>query len=171
MGTAGELGAFTWFWFLGSLQVFPPSGLPDHQLDRIQQELLAACQPIQPAYFPLLSVETVEGRNLIVLWAPGSQNRPYKAPDAVSARNKSWHYYICRYSSTVEARGENERELLSLTAKIPWDDRFNQVARIDDLSKRLMMDFLSEIGSELADEASDLSLETLARRMNVVSGQ
>lgn len=73
--------------------LFPPMGLADNQLDKIQQELLAACQLIQPAYFQGLSVELVEGRKLIVLWAPGGQNRPYKAPASVIAKQKSWHYY------------------------------------------------------------------------------
>ena len=73
--------------------LFPPMGLADNQLDKIQQELLAACQLIQPAYFQGLSVELVEGRKLIVLWAPGGQNRPYKAPASVIAKQKSWYYY------------------------------------------------------------------------------
>lgn len=60
--------------------VFPPVGVPDNQLDRIQQELLAACQLIQPPYFPALTVEEVEGRKLVVLQAPGGMHRPYKAP-------------------------------------------------------------------------------------------
>ena len=105
--------------------VFPPVGLADHQLDKIQQELLAACQLIQPPYFPVLSLEMVEGRKLMVLWVPGGQNRPYKAPEAVTASKKMWRYYIRRYSSTVEAKGETEQELLSLAAKVPFDDRFN----------------------------------------------
>ena len=54
--------------------VFPPVGLADNQLDKIQQELLAACQLIQPPYFPVLCLEEVEGRKLIVLWAPGGQS-------------------------------------------------------------------------------------------------
>lgn len=50
--------------------VFPPVGLAENQLDKIQQELLAHCQLIQPPYFPVLSIEEVDGRKLIVLWAP-----------------------------------------------------------------------------------------------------
>ncbi|QQD27169.1 hypothetical protein ICJ33_24415 [Pseudomonas simiae] len=50
--------------------LFPPMGLAHNQLDKVQQESLAACQLIQPAYFPVLSVELVEGHKLIVLWAP-----------------------------------------------------------------------------------------------------
>jgi ATP-dependent DNA helicase RecG len=128
--------------------VFPPVGLPANQLDKIQRELLAHCQLIQPPYFPVLSLEVVEGRNLIVLWAPGGQSRPYKAPEAVTAKHKVWKYFIRRFSSTVEAKGDTERELLSLTAKVPFDDRFNQSARVDDLSKPLMQGFLGSVDNQ-----------------------
>jgi ATP-dependent DNA helicase RecG len=74
--------------------MFPPAGLADNQLDKIQQELLTACQLIKPPFFPVLSIEEVEGHKLIVLWAPGGQNRPYKAPEAVTANKKTWRYYI-----------------------------------------------------------------------------
>jgi ATP-dependent DNA helicase RecG len=150
--------------------VFPLQGLPDNQLDKIQRELLRACNLIQPPYFPMLSVEHFEDRNLIVLWAPGGQNRPYKAPKAVTARKKEYRYYIRRYSSTVEARGEDERELISLTATVPFDDRYNQTAKVEDLSPRLMEEFLREVGSDLADEARAVSTEALARQMNVAGG-
>ncbi|PKH22514.1 transcriptional regulator [Pseudomonas sp. 43NM1] len=150
--------------------IFPPKGLADHVIDKIQLELLEACQSIQPSYFPVLSVERVEGRNLIVLWAPGGQNRPYKAPAAVTAKHRSLHYYIRRYTSTVEAKGEIEQELLSLAAKVPFDDRFHQKARMSDLSKTLMHNFLREIGSALAQDADELSIEALGRQMNVVGG-
>lgn len=46
--------------------LFPPVGLAENQLDKIQQELLAACQLIQPPYFPVLSVEEVEARKGVV---------------------------------------------------------------------------------------------------------
>jgi len=150
--------------------VFPPVGLADNQLDKIQRELLAHCQLIQPPYFPTLSVEEVEGRQLIVLWAPGGQTRPYKVPVAVTAKHKAWHYYIRRYTSTVEAKGEDEQELLSLAAKVPFDDRFCQTARVADLSQALMLGFLNDIGSELAADAPTLPLEALARQMNVLGG-
>ena len=150
--------------------VFPPVGLADNQLDKIQRELLAHCQLIQPPYFPILSVEEVEGRKLIVLWAAGGQTRPYKVPANVTAKVKTPHYYIRRYTSTVEAKGEDEQELLSLAAKVPFDDRFCQSARVADLSQPLMHGFLNDIGSELAADAPTLPLEALCRQMNVVGG-
>jgi len=150
--------------------IFPPVGLHDNQLDRIQRELLSYCNLIQPPYFPILSIEQFEERNLIVLWAPGGQNRPYKAPRTVTAKKKEYHYYIRRYASTIEAQGEDEQELLSLAATVPFDDRFNQFASIEDLSPRLMAEFLREVGSDLADKAGSLSIEALGRQMNVVGG-
>lgn len=155
---------------VNGLPILPPIGLPEEQLDKIQLELLAACQLIQPPYFPLLCVETVEGRKLIVLHAPGGMSRPYKAPSSVTAKHKSWHYYIRRYSSTVEAKGDTERELLSLTANVPWDDRFAQRATLNDLSHSLMMAYLQEVGSKLADDAQSLTVEALGRQMNVIGG-
>ena len=150
--------------------VFPPVGLAANQLDKIQRELLAACQSIQPPYFPALTVQEVEGRHLIVLQAPGGMHRPYKAPAAVTAKHKTWHYYVRRYSSTVEAKGEIEQELLSLTAQVPFDDRFALQAKVGDLSKSLMLEYLREVGSALANDAPALSVEALGRQMNVVGG-
>jgi ATP-dependent DNA helicase RecG len=150
--------------------VFPPVGLVDDQLDKMQRELFALCMLIQPPYFPVSSIEEVEGRKLVVLWVPGGQNRPYKAPEAVTAKHKVSKYFIRRYSSTVEAKGDTEQELLSLSAKVPFDDRYNQLARIDDLSKSLMLAFLQEVGSTLAEDAAGLSVEALARQMNVGGG-
>ncbi|MBD3892670.1 Fic family protein [Hydrogenophaga sp.] len=54
-----------------------------------------------------------------------------------------------------------QRELLSLTAQVPWDDRFAQQASVVDLSRPLMLDYLREVGSALADDADSLPLEAL----------
>ena len=75
-----------------------------------------------------------------------------------------------RCSSTVEAKGDTERELLGLAAKVPFDDRYNQFAHADDLSKPLMQGFLDEVGSALAADAPGLSTEALGRQMNVAGG-
>ena len=150
--------------------VFPPVGVPDNRLDKIQRELLQSCNLIQPSYFPKLSIECFEGQKLFVLWAPGGLNRPYKAPRSVASKKKEYRYYIRRYSSTVEATGEDEQELIRLTASVPFDDRYCQSAKVDDLSSRLMESFLREVGSRLADDARERSAEDLGRQMNVVGG-
>jgi ATP-dependent DNA helicase RecG len=150
--------------------VFPPTGVPDNQLDVIQRQLLEYCNQFRPPYFPFLSIERFADRNLIVLWAPGGQNRPYKVPKSVLTAKKDYRFYIRRYASTVEAKGDDERELIELTARVPFDDRFNMAATLDDLSDRLMIDFLKAVGSDLAGEARNLSIEALGRQMNVAGG-
>jgi ATP-dependent DNA helicase RecG len=69
--------------------VFPPAGLYDNQLDPIQRELLGYCHLIQPTYFPVLSVERFEGRNLIVLWAPAVRTARTSAPRPSPPRRRS----------------------------------------------------------------------------------
>ena len=157
---------------------FPPVGVDPKTLDTIQRELQTYCNLIQPPYFPHLSMENFEGRTLVVLWAPGGQTRAYKVPKSVTAKKKDYRYYIRRYSSTVEAKGEDERELkaqryrfgISLTAKVPFDDRFHPTAQLSELSVPLMREFLTQVNSELADEASSASVESLGRQMGVVDG-
>ena len=152
--------------------LFPPVGLNDNQLDPIQRELLGYCNLIQPTYFPILSVEKYEGKSLIVLWSPGGLNRPYKAPRAVTAKTKEYHYFIRRYSSTVEVKSnsDDELELLRLTATVPFDDRQCRQADVDDLRPGLLQSCLKEVGSDLHKDASKLPLVELGRLMNIVDG-
>ena len=154
------------------LPVFPPTGISDRQLDRIQRELLAHCHLINPTYFPILSVEQIEGRNLIVLWAPGGQNRPYKCPRSVTCKIKDYHFYIRRFSSTVElkANSEDEQELLRLTATVPFDDRQCRPATLDDLRLSLIQSYLREVGSDLSADAAGMPRMELGRQMNIVDG-
>ena len=53
---------------------------------------------------------------------------------------------------------------------VPFDDRLNQRARVEDLSRELMCDFLKEVGSDLAAKATTLPLVELGRQLNVVGG-
>ena len=152
------------------IPIFPPDGLTDNQLDKIQQELLGFCHQIQPAYFPNLSIEEYEGVSLIVLWVPGGENRPYKAPKEVTSRRKDHKYYIRRYSSTIEARGDDERELIALTANVPYDDRYHHTAKVEDLSPQLMTEFLHQVDSDLDGKTTEFTAETLGRRLNVIGG-
>jgi ATP-dependent DNA helicase RecG len=59
---------------------------------------------------------------------------------------------------------------LSLAATVPFDDRLNQRAKVQDLSRELMRDFLKEVGSDLAAQAGKLPLVGLGRQMNVIGG-
>jgi len=105
-----------------------------------------------------------------VLWSPGGKTRPYQVPRSVTAKTKEYHYYIRRYASTVEAKGEDRQELLRLTATVPFDDRPCRQADVEDLRLSLIRSYLKEVGSDLYRTASKTPLVELGRQMNVVDG-
>jgi ATP-dependent DNA helicase RecG len=151
--------------------ILPPKGINLDAIDAIQKELLnLGHAAIQPHYHPLTATYNVDGQTILVLWVPGGETRPYKAKVNLSAERNDWAYFIRRHSSTVRAKGQDERELLSLAATVPFDDRYRQTASLDGLSHRLIREFLGEIGSELASEAEGLSVEDLGKRLNIVGG-
>lgn len=151
--------------------VLPPKGIGSKHIDAIQNALLdLGNTAIRPHYHPLTATYRVNGRTILVLWAPGGETRPYKARVSLGKGRSDWAYFIRKHSSTVRARDADERELLSLAATVPFDDRYRQTASINDLSRRLVETFLRDIGSDLAVEAPDLSMAELGQRMNIVGG-
>ena len=151
--------------------VLPPRGIDPNAVDRIQKELLnLGNSAIQPPYHPLTAVNEIDGRTILVLYAPGGETRPYRASVSLSSRRKEWAYYIRKQSSTVRATGQDERELLGLAATVPFDDRYRQNASLNDLSFRLIQQYLQDVGSDLLPEVAELSMDALGRRMNIVGG-
>ncbi|OHE66262.1 MAG: transcriptional regulator, partial [Treponema sp. GWA1_62_8] len=155
----------------GGLPVLPPKGIDTGSIDTVQKELLnLGYGAMQPQYHPIAASYLIKGRTILVLWAPGGETRPYKAKVSLAKDAMEWGYFIRKGSSTIRAKGPDERELLGLAATVPFDDRFNQSASLDDLSPRLIQEFLHEVGSGLADTAIKLTTEALGRRMNIVGG-
>ena len=112
----------------GGYIVVGVADIPTAELDRMQRELLQYGNLIQPPYFPILGFEEVEGRMVAVMWCPGGQSRPYKVPRDVTARQKDYEHYIRRYANSVVAKDAELRELIELTATVPFDDRMNHRA-------------------------------------------
>lgn len=149
----------------------PPAGIPIEKVDGIQKELLElGFSAIQPAYHPLTHPTQVNDKTILVIWAPGGQSRPYRAVKSLSKTSREWKYYIRKQSSTIIARGNDERELLGLVANVPFDDRMNATSKIEALSHSLMIDFLKEVGSEMAELAVNTPLEIVGRQINVIDG-
>ncbi len=151
--------------------VLPPVGLDPVQIETIQKELLnLGFSAIAPYYHPIAVPVEIDGRHVLVLWALGGPTRPYKAKISLRKDSKDYAYYIRKGSSTIRAKGADETELMSLAATIPHDDRVNQQARVEDLSRDLMQDYLQQVGSDLAVQAPNLSLLELGRQMGVIGG-
>ena len=148
----------------------PVFGFEPESFDRVQKEMLGYCNLIRPTYFPHLSLEEIDGKHILLIWVNAGSNRPYEVPRDVTANTKEYHYYIRRFSSTVQANVEEKKELISLTANIPFDDRVNHKANLSDISINLVQQHLRAIGSKLQDELNNLSHLALCRQMNLVEG-
>jgi len=151
------------------LPILPPKGLSPQRIDSIQKELFNLCNRLRPKYFPVVSPVDLLGKKVLLIWVPGGTNRPYKSPESL-LKNANYGYYIRRYSVTARTKIEEERELVSLSNRVPHDDQINHLAEITDLNLTLIRAHLAEIGSALVEELSNLPFAELCRRMNLIEG-
>ena len=144
----------------------PPSGLVAEEVEAAQKWIRGNCNRLDPPYQPIQSPETVEGRLILVVWAPASEVKPHRAPDA-GARGPG-RYWIRLGSETVDAerRGDLLRGLVQQTARVPWDDRRAQDARIEDLRETKVREYLRDVESGLLDEPDERSVY---RRMRLTT--
>lgn len=148
----------------------PVQGFNIDKFEQVQKELIGYCNLIQPSFFSRLSLEEIDDKQVVVIWVPAGSNRPYKVPDDVTAKHKIYNYRIRQFSSSIVPNSEQETKLVQLTAKIPFDDRVNSNAAIDDLSFALMREHLSKTKSRLYNESSSMGIAELADAMNLSSG-
>lgn len=150
--------------------ILPPKGLEPEQVEAIQKKLLELAHKLRPTYHPVTMPATVQGKLILVIWVPGGDQRPYKAPVSLAKENKEWAYYLRRHASSVEAKGADEQELLALANKIPFDDRVNQSAKVGMLQPGLIQSFLTRVKSDLAATASSRPLPEVAQDMHLLGG-
>lgn len=148
----------------------PPVGLQKSQLAAIQKKLVELSNLIQPAYFGVSDVVEIQGKRVFVLHCPGGDNRPYSAPVSLSKKRKDHGYWIRRYSSTVQANQQEKKTLFELAAKIPFDDRINHHATVQDLKLSLIKEFLQNVGSPLFEQADSIPFPDLCRQMHITEG-
>ncbi|MBN2570500.1 MAG: putative DNA binding domain-containing protein [Ignavibacteriales bacterium] len=151
------------------IPILPPIGIELNQIDKIQKELNNICRKIIPNYFPIVEPVNFQNKIILVLWCPGGSVRPYKAPDSLG-KKQDYFYFIRRYSSTVKPTRDEERELLGMANQIPFDDRINHFSSLNDFDLSTIKVFLNEIGSELEKEIPNLTIDEIARRMNIAEG-
>ena len=148
----------------------PVEGVEPEKIDAILKEMIGLNSLIRPVYVPRVSIEDVDNKKVIVIWVPGGENRPYEVPKEIRARNKEYHYYLRRYSSTVLASKEDREELISLANKVPFDDRPNTNASLNDISLLLLRDHLSKTGSRLFSLTEQASPTVILDQMLLLSG-
>ncbi len=151
----------------------PVCGLEKDSLDKISKDLFQKCNLIEPRYLPVVKHTVYEGANILVLWIPGGDYRPYKCPVVISKDKPSKAgkaYYIRKLSNTTRANQLEEKELFLLANDIPFDDRTNMGAEVEDMRTGLISNFLHAVGSNLYQTAHERPLADLATDMRVISG-
>ncbi len=145
--------------------VLPAAGLSAEQIDAAQQWIRGNCNRLDPSYPPVLSPETIGDRLVLVVWAPASEMRPHRAPDATRGTRRYW---IRLGSETVDAgqRSDLLQGLIQQTARVPWDDRRTSDARVEDIRETRVREYLRDIRSGLLDEPD---AREIYRRMRITA--
>ncbi len=145
--------------------VLPPSGLTEDALDLIQRQIAGDCRgKLIPDYLPLISPEVFMEKNIIVVWAPAGETRPYQGPPR---EGKGREYFVRVGSESQAARGDLLRQLQEVAPRIPFDDRRRHDLAITEISGTLVRKFLSDVRSDLVSRNLDMSTEELARAMRL----
>lgn len=150
--------------------VLPPKGIPQQEIDGLMKSLIGYCHRIEPLYYPIAEPVLFEGVHLVVIWVPGGHGRPYKACKDVFSASSPKHYYIRKFSSTIVASPQEEKELFYISTIIPFDDRPNLLASPSDLDLGLMREHLKEISSALYAQSEGADALSVAKDMQLVSG-
>lgn len=95
--------------------------------------------------------------------------RPYSSPKNMARDNKERIYYIRKMASTVAPTEEEKRDLYNLANNIPFDDRVNHEANIEDLNITLIQNYLKEVGSSLYEVSKKMDFVDLCKNMNIVN--
>lgn len=149
--------------------ILPPAGLHQNQLDTIQGEIIRIGHKILPNYFPITQPYVLQDRHILVIWCPAGDNRPYSAPSTMGDGAQR-HHYIRIGSRSIIAQGDNLRRLQELAARVPFDDRVNNQATIQDFDLGLIQAHLQEIKSDLYAASTGMALEELCRTMLIAKG-
>lgn len=150
--------------------VFPIKGIEKNRIDGILKKLLQHCHSLEPFYEPVAEPMVYQGKYVIVIWVSGGFGRPYKAPENVTVKNSTRKYYIRKFSSSVVASPEEEKELFYVSSTIPYDDRPNLAADINDLDIALMRAHLRAIESNLVQFEGKWGLLETAESLQLISG-
>ena len=155
------------------IPILPPIGVDLKRIDGIQKELVQICNMIQPVVNVLPEPVEYMGTMLVVIWVPGGELRPYKAPIHIGKeyQKQGKVYFVRRGSVTCIANQEEEQTLMRLCNKVPFDDRICQTASLDDFNLMYIRDFLQRTGSAITDDdMMRMPRETLFWNLQIVGG-
>jgi len=150
--------------------VFPIKGVSKNRIDGILKKLREYCHFIEPLYEPVVEPVLYQDVYVIVIWVSGGFGRPYKAPKSVTEKQSVKYYFIRKFSSTVIASSQEEKELFYASSNIPFDDRANLCADVSDLDIGLLRSHLKETGSSLYQYSLSMDVGQIANDMQLLDG-
>ncbi len=145
---------------------FDPKTLP-----AVERELSELCNLISPRYVPSISLEKYHGKDLLVIWVPGGEMRPYKCPVSLGKRKTDGGeraYYIRNLTHTVRANRDEEISLIRRANRTPFDDMINEDASVNDIRRGLVTDFLNRVNSGI--DYNGIENLDLYRLLRIVRG-
>ena len=148
----------------------PVKGLSENEIDRIMKEMVGYDAKISPSYLTKVSPEEVDGKIILAIWVPAGINRPYSVMESVVAKRSVPKFYVRSKSSTIEAKGEILDEVRELANRVPFDERGNESAKIDDISSVLVYEHLKKVGSKLAGNFTTKPLIDILDEMDLLTG-
>lgn len=149
--------------------ILPPRGLDSLNVDDIQRQIRADCSKFEPTYYPVFVPATFENKSILIIWVPGGDNRPYQAPEDVSRSGSARHYYVRVGSESIKAKNDVLRQLMECAAKVPFDDRRHQNAKIEDLSPLLVKNFLYDVRSDLVGSGKTYDDLEIFKNLRIVA--
>ena len=147
--------------------VLPPLGLESFNLDEIQKQLRGNCKRLDPEYQPVISPEVYQDKQILVVWVPGGEFRPYSSPKTLDSKERA--FYVRLGSETVEARSDILTQLMQMTARVPFDDRKNRTVGVDIISPALVRNYLADTKSDLTASGANISDIELYRNLGIAA--
>ena len=145
------------------------AGLSEQDLDDAQRWLRGRCRgDIKPAYTPVLSPEVVDGRNVLVVRVPGSQDGPHQAvaDSRRDQRETRWRFWVRIGTETLDAQANGHLTALLEKTALPWDNQSAQDAQLDDLREATVREHLRDVGSALRRQPD---AATIYRHMGITA--
>lgn len=144
------------------------TGITEGEAARIGMELKDLCGLIEPAYVPVLSIESYGDSRLAVIWAVSDTRRPFRCPVPSGTDGADMVCYARRMSRTVRADREEENRLMELSRRMSFDGSACRDASVSDIRRYLVDDFLHRANGGLA--GSPVDSVDLYRSMRLVDG-
>ena len=146
-------------------------GVEESEIPRIEAEFFNICNLIEPRYIPGFYVEEVDGKKVIVIWASGDPERPFKCPVKLQSSNKEQSergYFIRRSAHTIRANSIEEQTLIKRKRTLCFDEQINPQSSENDISRDIILDYLNRIDTSLTK--GNPSKKTLIESLRLVSG-